>query len=435
MVIAGNFRNTNKENPNLRYYMPTLYMKWGLGIAFGLFYMLFANGGDTAAYFDTSKSLNGLLFHNPIGWFEQMGSGPSSEMLHRLFDFRNTGYPKGWIYREEASLFVAKLYSFLGLITFNSYWASTLITGFLVTRASWRLFELALGYEFHKPKTLAFGVLFLPSVGFWCAGVGKDSIIFISTIYALYHLLKIITPNVTSSPKDFIYALFFLWLISQIRGFMLIAILLPIALSYFSSKLRALQFNEGAILGVYIVITVLGISASSLFFSAQGGTEVLESSSFVQEAKIIQKDFTENKTYGDKRYSIGEVEYTPFGLIKAAPLSIVTGIYRPFIWESLSPSLIFNGLESMIIIYFTLAFIFKSPWQKIKTITSDEFLMFCLVFIVLIAFLAGFTSILFGVLVRIRAPLLPFLFILLTIDWGRFIKKKEEIKEKVMVFR
>lgn len=433
--MASNFKTKEEKNPNIGYFTTALYAKWGLGLSFGLFYMLMGNGGDTAAYFDTAKSLNRLLFHDPAGWFEQMTSGPSSEMLNRLFDIRNTGYPKGWIYREEASLFVAKLYSFLGLITFNSYWASSLITGYIVTKASWKLYELALRYEFHKPRTLAIGVLFLPSVGFWCAGVGKDSVIFICTIYALFHLLKIITPGFKSSSKDIIYALVFLGLISQIRGFMLVAILIPIGLSYFSSKLRALQFNEGAILGVYIIFTVFAIGASSLFITAQGGTEVIENSSIMQEAKVVQKDFTENKTYGKNRYSLGEIEYTPIGIIKKAPLSVITGIYRPFLWESLSPSLIFNGLESMFVIYFSLIFIFQSPWQKIKTVTSDEFLMFCLVFVVMIAFLAGFTSILFGVLVRIRAPLLPFLFIILTIDWSRFIKKKAELEERVMVFR
>ena len=53
-------------------------------------------------------------------------------------------------------------------------------------------------------------------------------------------------------------------------------------------------------------------------------------------------------------------------------------------------------------------------FKKIKKIRKKEILVFALIFSIFIAFMAGFTSVLFGVLVRIRAPLLPFIFLVLT---------------------
>ena len=172
------------------------------------------------------------------------------------------------------------------------------------------------------------------------------------------------------------------------------AILLPVGLAYFSRVLRARGTNEGAIIGIYVFITLVGIAGFGGTLSSQSEEELLQTNAFLQEAQVVQQDFAQNETYGNRRYDLGEVEFTPIGLLRTSPLAILTGIYRPFLWESLTPSLLFNGLESMALLYFTILFLFRSPWQKLKTITANEFLMFCLVFTLLIAFMAGFTSIL-----------------------------------------
>ena len=48
-------------------------------------------------------------------------------------------------------------------------------------------------------------------------------------------------------------------------------------------------------------------------------------------------------------------------------------------------------------------------------IQSHELLLFAISFVLIMAFVTGLTSGLFGVLVRLRAPLLPFAIILLSL--------------------
>ena len=55
-------------------------------------------------------------------------------------------------------------------------------------------------------------------------------------------------------------------------------------------------------------------------------------------------------------------------------------------------------------------------------------MVFALIFSLFIAFMAGFTSILFGVLVRIRAPLLPFIFLVLTTNVFERVRENKEEK-------
>jgi hypothetical protein len=141
----------------------------------------------------------------------------------------------------------------------------------------------------------------------------------------------------------------------------------------------------------------------------------------VSEAQIVQQDFKNNVTYTGKRYEINTSDASPAGLLRAFPTSVFYGIYKPLLYEALSPTLIFNGIESTILLYLTLLFLFRGLIKNIRIISSNEFLVFSLLFVILISFMAGFSSVLYGVLVRIRAPLLPFVFLILTV-------KKSELK-------
>ena len=110
-------------------------------------------------------------------------------------------------------------------------------------------------------------------------------------------------------------------------------------------------------------------------------------------------------------------------MVKAMPESILAGFYRPFIWESLNLSLILNGLESLVLMLLTIRFfIIKNLGERLRIIRKTEFLVFSIFFILLIAYIAGYTSILFGLLVRIRAPLLPFFILILLVK----AKEKKE---------
>jgi hypothetical protein len=51
---------------------------------------------------------------------------------------------------------------------------------------------------------------------------------------------------------------------------------------------------------------------------------------------------------------------------------------------------------------------------NLRVLFKNEFALYALTFVLITAFMAGYTSILFGVLVRIRAIALPFFFLILT---------------------
>ncbi len=398
--------------------MPNLYLKIASSLAFGLFYIFYYGGGDTTAYYDGAISLNNLFFKSPELYIEALTVPPDVTNWGHYFD-ETTGYPPGWIYRESEGFFVSKFISILTFFTLKSYMASTLVISAFATIASWKLFSLVRAYNFCNEKYLAFGILFLPSVNFWCSGISKDTIVLISTMLAVYHGFKIVSLTMKSSFRNWIFFAFNMFIIYHIRDFIFLAITIPFALAISARFVKVYGGGDYVVILVRTLIFVGGIALVGGSLISKSEEDFLESNSLVQQAAAIQDDFSNNDTYGTKKYDLGEITFTPFGLVQIVPIAVMTGIFRPFIWESLSATLILNGLESIVLLYFTFLFFRRKPLKKFKQIRGHEFLIFALFFVFIIAFMTGLTSGLYGVLVRLRAILLPFLVVLLTFEVDR----------------
>jgi hypothetical protein len=65
--------------------------------------------------------------------------------------------------------------------------------------------------------------------------------------------------------------------------------------------------------------------------------------------------------------------------------------------------------------------------KKINLIRKHEFFIFAFFFALLLGYMAGVTSGLLGVLVRFKAPLIPFFILLMTIDVSLREKKDVQI--------
>jgi hypothetical protein len=290
--------------------------------------------------------------------------------------------------------------------------------------ASWKLFELVHSFKLNSNRNIAFAVLFVPSVGFWCSGITKDTVVLFSSIMVIYNAFQILSLDKQSSFKNLFWILFYGFLLLQIRSFMVSTILVSLAFTYsarLANKYRQKKF-------AYYSIRTLSLGIGILFFVFQ--SDSLLNSEKLEEAAVIQKDFAMNETYEGKKYDLGITDYSASGMIAAFGPAVIAGLYRPFIWESLSLTLILNGLESSYFIYLTYVFFRRSALKKINLIRKHEFFIFAFFFCLLMAYMAGLTSGLLGVLVRFKAPLIPFLVLLLSIDLRLLDSTSDQLLKK-----
>ena len=408
MLISSSKANKIEDIRIKKYYIRNVLYKFLFAILFSVIYLIYYGGGDTTAYWDGAITLNKLFFESPVDYFVHLVSEPTAALRSLHFNI-DTGYPPGWIYREPEAWFICKFSSIISLFTFRSYFAGTLIFAYLTARASWRVFQMIDQLKTHNVRIAAYCILFIPTVSFWCAGINKDTVIYFSLLNILFYTFDFLILRNAISISKIIYLGISIFLIFHIRSFVLAAIAAPLFMAFGARLTKRYEQNFFAKLLLRSFILFGGIFLFLYFFQSTFAENM------IKEAQVVQQDFLQNSTYTGKRYEITNTEVSPAGLLAAVPESIFYGIYRPFITEALSPNFILNGLESLVLIFITLRFVFwGNVFKKIKKVRKEEILVFALIFSLFIAFMAGFTSVLFGVLVRIRAPLLPFICLVLT---------------------
>ena len=408
ILIAKAQKKKYKELEYFQYYNSNITFKVFLSLIYAIYYIVIIDGGDSLAYWDGGLKLNNLFWKSPSLYFEELFSDPDMKNYFR-YDL-TTGYPPGWIYREKESWFIAKIMSIFAFVTFKSYIVTTFILAYFSSIASWKLFELVHSFKLNSNRNIAIAVLFVPSVGFWCSGITKDTIVLFSAIMLIYHAFQVLSLDKVWNYKNVLWIVFFMFLLLNIRSFMVSTILVALAFTYSARLANKYRENRFAFYSIRFVSFLVAI----LFFNLQGDSVM--NSEKLQEAALIQKDFATNQTYEGKKYDLGITDFSAAGMIKAFIPAVIAGFYRPFIWESLSLTLILNGIEGTYFLYLTFIFFRGGSLRKINLIRKHEFFIFAFFFCILMAYMAGLTSGLVGVLVRFKAPLIPFLLLLLTID-------------------
>jgi hypothetical protein len=416
IIFAYYIKSKNKQKEHYKYFMRNLYFKLGFSLLFAFYYIFFIQGGDTIAFFDTSRVLTNLLLKYPSYYISEWPTFAEDIGYVNHFTIE-TGRPPGWIAREPEGYFVSKIYSILNLFTGSSYLATTVLMAFLTSLASYKLYDFIVSFGIHDYKKLALYFLFIPSLSFWCSGISKDTLILICVYYMIPLIYNLFVGKAQLIIWNSLLILLFAVILLNIRSFMLIVVIIPFVFAlnvnfsnyYFKGKFSQ-RFTR-------TIVFLVGFGYIGFYFSGETAQK------YLNEAEVVQQDFKLNQIYTGAKYDLGEVSYTPVGILRAMPLSIFTGIYRPLPWEALSPGLILNGIESVLLFYLTFQFFIGKRRQRIARIRDSDILTFSLYFVIIFAFITGFTSVIFGVLVRLRAPLLPFFLLLLT------VKPADEKKE------
>lgn len=417
LIVGFGLYKVSKNTNKIYYkdYFKHLIYKIGFAIVFSLYYIFYVKGGDSIAFYDMAGCMNKLFTKSPDLFFNNLFYDYSAPEFINSYDI-TTGLPPRWIMTEKESFFVSKIVSLFSLIAANSYLTISIIFATITANVTWRFYEFVLKIFPDSNRWVTYAILFIPSLSFWCTGISKDTLVVISIFSIVTHVFNLLLGYQKSKFSSYFFIIFHVWIMYHLRSVVLISLLLPIFIAL-SSRISN-RFREFAFFRRFVQLLIAMVSIGGFFIGIQSYGDEVSVEKYIKEAEVQTKDFTENKLYKGKKYSIEVTDYSPVGLIKVFPQAILAGLFRPYIWEALSVSLFLNGIESTILIYFVYKFFTNNRKRRIKLIRENEFLLFSFFFILIFGFITGFSSIIFGVLVRLRAPLLPFLALLLVVDLG-----------------
>lgn len=405
LTVAYLIRIRRTDNPIYKYYLPHIFWKLGLSTAFALVYMYYYDRhGDTVFYWDGANKLNLLFYENPSAYFNEI-FGHYTGTPPRYFEA--VGYPPRWIYAEENSWFVSKIGSFLGFFSFGSYITLNLLFTVVSSYISWRFFLYMDKILDIKTRFLALACLFIPSVGFWCSGIIKDTIAISCILIIVIQVLRLLRKDYNFVLLPLITLITASYFLYSIRPFLIVATYLP----FFVVLIFKWNAEKAFVIKFLTRFFGVGIAAIGLLFYMRSETAFGEFSanSVINTAEVIQKDLANNTGYTGKRYDLGVTDFSGTGMLNVAPAAITVALFRPFLWEADSVFMLMNGLENLLVLFLALRLIWKIYKKQSKTkVFKTEIYLFAFIFVLLLGYFVGLTSGLFGTLVRLKAPILPF---------------------------
>lgn len=406
----------NGENPLYgAYYMLGLGAKFFSTIFFALIYIYYYKGGDSLAFYYATSPLYKLFFSNTDVFFRFITGLQPFYPIECLPEADSHGVM--YLVRGSATITTIRIASIINLLCFNSYIILCIAFAYISYLFQWRCFMLVSNIYPSLHKQLSWAFLFIPSVLFWGSGVGKDSIMLGSILFLFYCFYHVAIYRVRIV-KYLTLLIITAYVISLIRGFILYAMVpcfMLMLITYYQNSIRSTVIR--ILVGPAMLVS--GAIVSFLFVQSLGSSvESYSMDSLQQKAEGFKSWHSYlGETQGGSSYSLGEdLEYTPTGILKQAPVAVIITLYGPFIWQARNPVVLLSAIESIVFLFLTLRVLLnKRIYKLIGILVKDHIVVFCLPLIIILAIAVGLTSFNYGALVRYRIPILPFFGLLLVV--------------------
>lgn len=183
-------------------------------------------------------------------------------------------------------------------------------------------------------------------------------------------------------------------------------------------RLKRIQSTLLKIIILPFSIGILFLIINTLFFDFNELFGKYSADNLLEEAAIQNADL-QRSVYGSNSFDIGTFEPTLQGALSVFRPAVNAALFRPYITETGSPTMILSGIENTLIIVLVIWVVISKPISLLKSIKDDAFLIFCILFTIILGFGVGLSTSNFGALVRYKIPFLPFFtfLILYNIKW------------------
>ena len=433
-LISTRIQSQNiRKRPEYRYYMLGLFSKVIGGVVLGLIYIFYYGGGDTIAYYESGLAFVNLFERSFSDFWVALFSEASSEVRF-LFD-NTTGYPLSYIHYNIHTFTVVRFVTPLLIVSMKSYLIATMLMAWISYFGIWRAYLLFCEFYPDLRNRFAIAFLFIPSVLFWGSGILKDTLTLSAACWFVvsFHDLFIRRRRII---LQMFYLLIASYVMLSVKPYVFMVILPGALMWLFFSRLKRIKnrFLVRVIVPfVYIGTVVIGLGALSLLGGLLGEYSL---DKVLTKAAVTQNDLKQDY-YDGNSFDIGTVDASVTGILSKAPIGVVSGLFRPFLWEVRNVVMLFSSIENTFFLLFTLWVIFNVRITRLgHYLQKEPLLLFALSFSILFAFTVGLTTPNFGALVRFKIPLIPFficsLFIIMRLNYQ---EKLEGYQKKLAALR
>jgi branched-subunit amino acid transport protein len=372
-------------------YFFSLLFKIACGIALGLIYKFHYSHGDTFLYFQDATTLSDLARSDP------------GKFLNFIFaDHYVEGVSNRLLYSEQRAVFFSKVISFLALLTFDNYWLISIYCSLLSFFSAWFLFRILVKFFPQHVAASAIAFLFFPSVVFWTSGVIKETI----ACAALFFLTGVFVTSWFEKRVRIahcIMSLFALWVLWNLKYYYA-AVFLPVVFTSMLYRFFLQRFvgHMSWAVKVFLWIFIFAVPLLLITFSHPN----------FYPNRLMQVIVSNHDLYSQYSDPGDRIEYISLqptfkSLLLNTPLAVLSGLFRPSVFEAGNAFQWVAAIENLIIAVLTLFAIARVLKGKSR---SDHIILLVAVgiFVFLLADFLSLSTPNFGTLSRYRVAFLPF---------------------------
>jgi len=306
--------------------------------------------------------------------------------------------------------FTGVIYSVVGPTLYGGYIIYALLA-FLGSYCFYRAFRIA--FPEGNKRLYAILVFLFPSILFWANGIGKDALIFLCIGLYGYGVAKLTRNQLQGLVPLVLGLLGALCIRPHITALLVLAFILAFMIR---------GTGKRAVRPAAFILGLLAVGGLAWFLIPRAMAYVgLEELSLEGVLGVLQ--LTQGLTLrGGSAFQVMDIT-NPL----AFPMTMITLLFRPFPWEAHNLQALIQSLEGGLVMCLVLWRI-KSLSKAVASTISNTYTRYILFYI--IAFVVTFSVISnFGILVRERAMLLPFFFMLIAYDGlgGRIESKPKKV--------
>jgi hypothetical protein len=357
-----------------------------MGAALGLIYLYYYKDNDTWLFFKDANTLADFALRDFIDYTRFMFF---SESHYNIWNDLISNQPR--------SVFLFKVMSVLSLLGGKNYWISATYFSLISFLASWYLFQLiAKSYE-NSSLAASFAFLFFPSVAFWSSGLVKETLA-LSGLYLIAVTIVKILAKQHLKWFDYIFSIIGLWMAWNLKYYwtaLFVAVAFTTLLVHLL-KQKSDLINKFTITSWTILFTVLCLLAT-LFHPNFYLHRFLDVLIYNHDVFVRISDKGDMIEYFDLKPSWWSV------LINS-PLALISGMFRPFIWEASGLTQLIASIENLVI-----TFLVISSLKRMGSARRNLLTVSVIVYSILLCVFLAISTPNFGTLSRYKVGFLPFL--------------------------
>ena len=373
-------------------YWPALVLKLGAGLLLGYIYSYYYTGSDTVSFFSSSMELT------------EIARTDFGRYLHYLWNVSDAPYSG-----ENRTLFFVKIVSLFSWITSDHYWIVSLYFSLISFFSAWWLVRQIGQYFPDMTQASLVAFLFFPSSVFWSSGVIKETMAMIALYFLAGFFIRLwVTKRLNL--LEGIAIIISTWILWNLKYFYA-AVFFPVAATTWLTRWFVINrmrpaarnfYRESVLFGVLFLVMLFIVTFIHPNFYPHRILEVVVEN-YHQFIQVSQPE---------KVIHYPDLEPTPGSILRHMPWAIISGLWRPFLWEVSNPFQLLVSLENVVL--FLLMSLSLKNLQDLRTSPNRILLVGVLVYCCMLCAFLALSTPNFGTLVRYRVGFIPFLVLLVS---------------------